>query len=88
MLLSIPWFRVSLGGFIGELLLLDTATTTVAVGWAYGTFAGLAVVTIEALAFARLTITHTFHGAFYLSMSAVVSSGVVNPSSRLGAGSY
>jgi hypothetical protein len=83
---GIPGLGVGLGGLVGELFLLDAAATAVAVGGAYGTLAGLAVVAIEALAFTGLAVAHALHGAFDLGVGAIVSGGVVNPGSGLGAG--
>jgi len=72
MLGSIPGFGVGLGGFVSELFLGDTAATAVAVGGTYGTFASLAVVAVEALAFASLAVAAALHGAFYLGVGAIV----------------
>merc|ERR1712028_260053 len=83
---GIPGLGVGLGGLVGKLFLLDAAATAVAVGGAYGTLAGLAVVAIEALAFAGLAVAHALHGAFNLGVGSVISGGVVNPGGRFGAG--
>merc|ERR1711865_1046618 len=83
---GIPGLGVGLGGLVGKLFLLDAAATAVAVGGAYGTLAGLAVVAIEALAFTGLAVAHALHGAFDLGVGAIVSGGVVNPGGGLGAG--
>merc|ERR1719149_233297 len=80
---GIPGLGVGLGGFVSELFLLDAAATAVAVGGAYGTLAGLAIVAIEALAFTGLAVAHALHGAFNLGVGSVISGGVVNPGGRL-----
>ena len=86
MLLSVPRFRVSFRCFISKLFLLDATAAAVAVGGTNCTLTRLAVVAIKAFAFSGLAVTHSLHGAFYLSMRTIVCSSVVNPSSRLGAG--
>jgi hypothetical protein len=86
MLECIPGLGVGLGGFVGELFLLDAAATAIAIGGTYGTLAGLAIVAVEALAFTGLAVTHALHGAFDLGVGAIVSCSVVDPGGRLGAG--
>jgi len=81
----VPWSRVSLGSFVRELLLGHAATTAIAVGWAHSTLTGLAIVVVEALALASLTIAQSLVGALSGGVCTGVRGGQVNPGGGLGA---
>ena len=80
---SIPRLGVGFGGFVGEVFLGDAATTAVAVAGTGGTLAGLAIVSIEALAFSSLSVARAFAGAFLFYVGCVVAGGQVNEGSAL-----
>jgi len=59
----VPGLRVGLRSFVGELFLLDTTATAIAVGRAHSTLTCLAIVVIKAFALAGLPVAYAFHGA-------------------------
>jgi hypothetical protein len=81
----VPWGAVGLACLVGELFLGVADAASVAVVGADGTFAGNAVVVVEALAFTSLAIADSLVGAFDRRVGLVGRGGDGNPGVRLGA---
>jgi len=82
----VPRSGVSLGSFVSKLHLSNAAATAIAVAGAHSTLTSLAIVAVEALAFAGLAVASALCGALGSQVGAVLGSGVVNPCTGLGAG--